>query len=381
MLKYWSMSEPISPPVNDDYVARIEAENRSLKEDLDAVKTQLDWFKRQLFGQKSEKRHILDPSVQGDLFAGQPVSAPSVVGPTPDTETITYQRRRKTRDNAVTDQGLRFDDTVPVQTIELPIPPELADLDTEQISEKITYRLAQRPVSYVVLKYVRPVLKETATGQLHTTKAPDNVLDKSVFDVSVLSGLLVDKFTYHLPLYRQHQRLAQNGITLARSTLIQATGRAIDLLQPIVDSQFQSILRSRVLAMDETPIKAGKKASGKMHQGQLWPVYGDQQEINFHYTPTRGAQQIKAILGQAFDGTLLTDGYAAYENYAKQHPKVTHAACWAHCRRTFEKAQQSDPTAVAQALDLIGQLYHIEQQIRDKQLDHNDKLNYRTKHS
>ena len=78
--------------------------------------------------------------------------------------------------------------------------------------------------------------------------------------------MLIDKFCYHLPLYRQHQRLIQSGIQVSRSSLTVWAGRAIDLLSPLVDAQCRHVLQSRVLAMDETPIKAGRKKKGKMHQ-------------------------------------------------------------------------------------------------------------------
>ncbi len=83
------------------------------------------------------------------------------------------------------------------------------DPDADQyeiIDHKITYRLAQRPGSYVVLKYTRPVVKHKSSQQLITTPAPGNVFDRSMADVSVLAGLLIDKFVYHCPLYRQHQK-------------------------------------------------------------------------------------------------------------------------------------------------------------------------------
>ncbi|MDT0499337.1 transposase, partial [Algiphilus sp. W345] len=78
----------------------------------------------------------------------------------------------------------------------------------------------------------------------------------------------------HLPLYRQHQRLADAGIQVSRSSLTQWTQRAIDLLRPIVEAQHRHLLQSRVLAMDETPIKAGREKQGKLRQAYLWPIYG-----------------------------------------------------------------------------------------------------------
>ncbi len=97
------------------------------------------------------------------------------------------------------------------------------------------------------------------------TPAAFNVLDNSIADVSFLVGMLVDKFLYHLPLYRQHQRLAQSGIDLSRGTLTNLCKRSIELLRPIAEAQLAHILQSRVLSMDETPIKADptKNRKGK----------------------------------------------------------------------------------------------------------------------
>ena len=228
------------------------AEYDALQAQVQTLQTQLDWFKRQLFGAKSEKRLEIDPAMQADLLAALGEDLPAPVKP--ETEKITYERRKSRSDKTVTDTGLRFDDSVPVETIVLSSP-ELADVPEDEqvlITEKITYRLAQRPGSYVVLKYVRPVIKRKDTNELVTPPVPVNVLDKSIADVSFLAGMLVDKFLYHLPLYRQHQRLRQCGIEIARPTLTNLSSRAIDLLEPIFDAQFEHILQSRVLAMDET---------------------------------------------------------------------------------------------------------------------------------
>ena len=377
-----------------DRVAKLEQENAqlcanvlSLNADLTSlnaqyasVTQQLEWFKRQLFGSKSEKRLDIDPVVQGNLLAGLGVVAP----PPKDTpiETITYQRRKKTRDAAVNDSGLRFDDTVPVQTIQVSdaaidaIPETLREV----IGEKVSYRLAQRPGSYVILKYVRPVIKRKDTQTIVTACTPGNVLEKSSVDVSFLAGMLVDKFCYHLPLYRQHQRLEQCGIQLSRSTLTTWAGRAIDLLNPIVDAQHRHLLQSRVLAMDETPIKAGRKGKGKMRQGYFWPMYGDADEIVFRYAPTREHCHVQRFLGD-FQGTLLSDGYNAYAVYAKAQSQVLHAQCWSHCRRKFEGAQEGEPDACGEALAIIGALYRHEQIIRDNKLGGENKRAYRIRHS
>ena len=360
--------------------AQLSANLAALRTDYTALKHQLDWLKRQLFGRKSEKRLEIDPAVQGDLLSALGLTEPPA--PPPPTETITYERHKKAREGAVNDTGLRFGDDVPREIIAVKDPAieAIPEDRRELIGEKVTYRLAQRPGSYVILQYTRPVYKRLDDQTIATPPAPINVLDKSVADVSFLAGMLIDKFCYHLPLYRQHQRLAQNGIQVSRSSLTNWAGRAIDLLKPIVDAQNRHLLQSRVLAMDETPIKAGRKKKGKLRQAYFWPLYGDADEIVFHYAPSRAHSHVQAFLGD-FQGTLLTDGYEAYAAYAKQNSRVTHAECWSHCRRGFERAQDSDPKASAEALTLIGTLYRHEQIIRDRKLKGEKKLAYRTQHS
>ena len=198
-----------------------------LQAQYDALKQQLDWFKRQLFGQKSEKRLDIDPTEQLNLLAGLGVKAPPSLDDVP-TQTVTYERRAKVRDPAVAESGLRFGPEVPVQTIEVTDPAIEAIPDDERkiIGEKVSYRLAQQPGSYVVLKYVRKVVKRLDTKTILTAPA------RSAADVSFLAAMLVDKFCWHLPLYRQHQRLRDAGITLSRSTLVPSCpGRTALLLR------------------------------------------------------------------------------------------------------------------------------------------------------
>ena len=142
------------------------------------------------------------------------------------------------------------------------------------------------------------------------------MLPGSSVDVSFLAGMLVDKFRYHLPLYRQHQRLADAGIRVSRASLTNWAGRAIDLLAPAVEAQAAHILQGATVAMDETSIKAGRTGPGKMRAAYFWPVYGEDDEIVFHYAPTRAHEHVEAFLGN-FSGTLLSDGYAAYAAFAR----------------------------------------------------------------
>lgn len=357
-----SFDEQAKAMQHDDIVALL-ASHQELSARFAEQKRQLEWLKQQLFGEKSERRLVGSDSRQ--LALGEWRS--SVIA---GKETTVAEHRRRSRptrnDEQSEEETVRFDESVPVEEIRLPHPP--IDDEHEVISEKTTLRLAQKPASYVVLKYVRPVIKRKADGRLSCPPAPAAVFGKSVADVSLLASMTVDKFLYHLPLYRQHQRMAAAGVRLARSTLTGWIHRTGDLLEPIVQAQFGSILESRVLAMDETPIRAGIKSRGKMKTGYFWPVYGDRDEVVFPFSQSRSGAILKEIL-DGYSGVLLSDGYVAYEKYAEKAATIVHAQCWSHTRRQFLKAEAVEPELTETALTFIRRLYEADGSLKSKMVD------------
>lgn len=373
MVSFHTMPETIPPDaqhptVHDHTLSSMQKEMALLREENRLLKDRLAWFERQIFGQKSEKRLIENPLQHGLL------TEPTQTAPAADVtmEVAAYTRgtaKKQRPDNCTTEAGLRFSDDVPVEVIRV-TPSELTGPEADSydiIDTHVTHKLAQQQASYIVLRYETPVFKHKDTNALLTAAMPDQVLDRSIADVSLLAGLLVDKFLYHLPLYRQHQRMANLGVTVSRASLMNWVKRTIELLRPIVEAQCRHILLSKVLTMDETPIKAGRACKGKLKQGYFWPLYGEDHEIVFTYSDSRGRRHIEETLKSQFRGTLLTDGYAAYARYVEITQNVIHAQCWAHCRRKFFEAQERDPVAT-QALEFIGVLYRVEQDIRDQSL-------------
>jgi transposase len=375
-------SSPLSEPI--DTARMSEAQLLSLVQSqvqtIASLERQLDWFRRQLFGQKSE-RFAPEPDPK-QLALGE-IAASS--GPTEKRKSVAAHTRRVRERDAAGEELAFFDESrVPVQTVVL-MPEHVRGLsadDYEIIGEKVSYRLAQLPGSYRVLKYTRPIVKLKASEAILTVPAPAGIFDDhSRADVSFAAGVLLDKFAWHLPLYRQHQRLEAAGIRVTRPWLTQLTQRSVRLLAPIYDAQLASIRAGRVKAMDETPIKAGRSGHGKMRTGYFWPIYGELDEVCFPFHPSRSADFVSAALGlQSKDSVLLTDGYAAYERYAKK-TGLTHAQCWAHCRRGFFEALQAEPTLAAEALKQIKLLYGIEEQIRQGKLSGEAKQLHRLTHA
>jgi transposase len=353
----------------------------ALEQRVTELTHQLDWFKQQLFGRKSERRRIEDNPHQPLLDGFEHDTASSEAEPA--KEVVTYTRRKARGKDCVNDTGLRFDDSVPVQTIEIPALELSGDKADEYavISHKVTHRLAQRTSAYVVLKYVRPVLKHTPTQKITAAPAPQGLWDSSIADVSLVAALLVEKLVYHQPWYRQHQRMARDGIKVSRESLTHWSHKAIGLLKPIYEAQLRHILTSKTLCIDETPVKAGQsKTKGKMALCWYWPVYGEHDEVAFTFSPSRGQAHLHQLLPN-FNGTLLTDGFSAYSAYVRRCDEIEHAQCWTHTRREFVKAEKAEPRDVATAYDHIGALYAIEKDIRSQGLTGQAKREYRQTHA
>lgn len=350
---------------------------------IEALRAQVEWFRRQIFGHKSERYVPQADALQmhlGELMPAEPVQ------PEAQQEVPAHKRRKVKKDFAEDAASVPFFDEakVPVVSIEVPNP-EVRGLAPEQyevVGQKVSHRLAQRPGSFVVLKYVRTVIKRRDTRTLHCPAAPQGVIEGSRADVSLVAGVLVDKFQWHLPLYRQHQRLIAAGFKLSRQWLLQLVQQAAQLLEPIYEAQLESIRKSRVQAMDETPIKAGRAGPGKLKTGYFWPVYGELHEVCFPFFDSRRHECVQALLGkkQPPGSVLLSDGYPAYDRYAEL-TGVTHAQCWAHTRRGFHEALNAQPQEAQQALQMIGLFYEVEADIRRQPLSGENKRLHRLEHA
>jgi transposase len=366
--------------------AQLLALVQTLTATVQSLQHQLAWFQRQMFGTKSERLRVLENAQQ--LGLGEVLAPPRQTAPVKERVVASHTRRERQGDAAAVGEAESipfFDEKrVPVETIEVPHP-DLKGLKPDQfevISQKVSYRLAQRPGAYVVLKYVRPVIKRRDTQIISAAPAPEGVIEGSRADVSFLVGLLRDKLDYHLPLYRQHRRLLDSGIDVSRAWLTQLSQQTVGLLEPIYEAHFGSILRSRVKTMDETPVKAGRSHHGKMKTAYFWPIYGELDEICFPYFPSREGENVYRALGEKHPpgAVLLTDGYGVYASYAKQ-VGLTRAQCWSHGRREIFEAESADPEGAREGLRRIAALYAIEEEIRDRQLTGEAKRLHRLTHS
>jgi len=324
---------------------------------LTALSAQIARLERDLYGSRSERKK---PAKGTDETDGTTATDTRRRGGKPG--------RKKDRGDAVTGSGLRYDDQAPVVDITV-MPAQAEGMSTDEydiISERVHSRIATVSYRHVVIRYHHVTLKIRETGALVGAPARESVFKNSCADVSFIAAMLIDKFLWHLPIYRQHRMLARAGITINRGTLSLWVNRAIALLKPIHDAQWRSVLESAIIQMDETPIRAGRKpgAPGSMKKGYLWPVLGDRDEVVFGFSPSRAHANVPAFLGP-YTGTLVSDGYGAYETYVKARDgAVRHQNCWIHVRRNFWEQKDAHPDMAGAMLEMIGELYTIEEEIR-----------------
>jgi hypothetical protein len=183
----------------------------------------------------------------------------------------------------------------------------------------------------------------------------------------LLSYVLVSKYGDHLPLHRLEGILARHGIQIARSTMCDWAARCAELLQPLYERMIQSVRGSKVIHTDDTPVDVLDRNRSQTRTGRFWVYLGDAEHPHtvFAYTPSRSRDGPMQFL-TGWSGYLQADAFGGYDGiYAGQAGgRVTEVACWAHARRKFHEARNSDAAASTQALAYIRLLYDVEVQAK-----------------
>jgi transposase len=245
----------------------------------------------------------------------------------------------------------------------------------EESSERYEYVPAQ-------LTVVEEVCRKYACGcTVRTASKPPQPIEKSTAGASLLAQVIVAKTADHLPLHRQQQIFARHGVELSRQTMCGWLAQCAALLQPLYTSAKQVLLESKVIGTDDTGVKVLDEKLPFARTGRIWPYYGDEDHpvILYDYTATRGRAGPEKFL-KGYRGHLQADAYGGYDAFFKDPARgLTEVACWAHARRYFHKALESDQVRMGPALLLIAQLYRVEQRARG--MSSQDRLRLRQLYS
>jgi len=243
------------------------------------------------------------------------------------------------------------------------------------IGETVSEMLDWVPARLRVIRIRRPRYGCRACGTIHQAPAPERPIAKGLASPGLLAQVLVSKYCDHVPLYRQSQIFARQGVELDRSTLANWVGGAAWWLEPLRERLATQLFASTKLFADDTPIPVLDPGRGRTKTGRLWVYARDDRPWSgadppaavYFYSPDRRAERPAAHLGR-FKGILQVDGYAGFEQLTAGG--IVLAACWAHTRRKFYDVHQATGSPIAaEALRRIGEFYAIEATIRGRPAD------------
>lgn len=240
-----------------------------------------------------------------------------------------------------------------------------------RIGAEVSEQLEYFPASFKVLQHVRHKYAcakcdhDGYNPQIAAAAKLPQPIDKGLPGPSLLAYVAVSKLGDHLPLYRLERIFQRQQVHVARSTMCAWMAAAGELVKPLVDLMIARVRQSKVIHTDDTPVPIQSPGQKQCRKGRIWCYLGDDANpyTAYDYTPNR-ARDGPAKWLTGFTGYLQADAYGGYDGVFHSQG-ATEVACWAHARRKFNDAQDSDGRRAAEMLALVGELYAVEREAKD----------------
>lgn len=360
---------------------RLELDNKMLRDEVAFLKGRIDWFERQIFGQKRERYIPVDTQTELDLGV---TAQPPVV----TQQDITYTRTQVSKTS--TPHG-REEIPAHLPRVKEYVQPDYDTTGMIKISEKITETLEYKPAVFYVKQLIRDVHvlpADAANGTERTVQCvelPSRCIDKGKAGASLVAQTIVTKCVDHNPLYRFQDQIKRNcDIDIPYSTLDSWFAKGLFWLNPLAKRQHELILQSGYVQMDETTIRVMiQPTAGKSHQGYMHVSLSTElKAVSFHYYTTRNQQNVIELLGSdpVFRGYVQTDGLNIYD-ILNHTEGIEHGGCGAHARRGFVDAENNDRRRSREMLDMWKKLFAVEAHARNLTMDAAQRLELRREKS
>ncbi len=236
--------------------------------------------------------------------------------------------------------------------------------DLRPIGEESSERYEYIPAKLTVIEDI--CKKYACACTVKTATKPSQPIEKSMAGASLLAQVIVAKTADHLPLHRQEKIFERHGVDISRKTMGGWLAQCADLLKPLYGSMKEVLFQSKVIGTDDTSVKVLDVKLPFARTGRIWPYSGDAAHpvILYDYTATRERAGPEEFL-KGYSGYLQADAYGGYDAFFKDPARgLIEVGCWAHARRYFHKALESDQPRMGPALLLIAQLYRVEKEAR-----------------
>jgi transposase len=361
----------LDPEALKSLVLTQQSELASQQTEIENLKLLVFKLKRMQFGRSSEK---LDRQIDQlelrleDLEISEAAAEPAPVDPATATSTMLNEKQRRKPARRPLPPSL------PRETVTLaPKHESCPDCGGKLrgLGEDVSEMLEYVPAHWKVIQTVRPKLSCAGCERIVQEPAPSRPIDRGIAGPGLLAHVLVSKFGDHLPLYRQSQIFKREGIDLDRSTLADWVGGASRAMAPLVDAVKKYVLSGVKVHGDDIPVPVLAPGNGKTNTGRLWTYVRDDRPAGsraapavwFAYSSNRKGEHPAEHL-KNFRGVLQADAYAGF-NRIYAGGEIVEAACWAHVRRKMYDLHQAHRSPIAsEALERIGALYGIENEIR-----------------
>lgn len=254
------------------------------------------------------------------------------------------------------------------------------------LGEDVTEILDYVPGAFRVIRHVRPKLSCRACEMIVQAPTPSLPIRRGRAGAGLLAHVLVAKYADHLPLHRQAEIYAREGVDLSRSTLADMVGQMASLLRPLVDALGRHVMAGERVHADDTVVPVLEPGLGRTRTARLWTYVRDDRPFAgtdppaafYRYSPDRKGEHPRAHL-RDFRGILQADGYAGFVGLYSDG-RVVEAACLAHVRRKFWDVHEATQSPLArEALERIAALYKVEDAIRGRPPE--ERLQVRTGHT
>ena len=382
-------------PNDVDHLKRLVLEHRSRVQtqqlEIERLKIQLSRLRRWKFGRSSEQLDLEIAQIELTLQVLQAVAPPSE--PTAASAPATIEKapaahaRRQPVRRALPEH-------LPRETV-LHVSPEVRNRcacthcggKLRKLSEDMAEMLEFVPGYFKVIRHVREKHSCVNCAGIVQAPAPSRPIERGLPAPGLLAHVVSGKYCYHQPLYRQSQIYGYAGVPIDRSTLTHWVGAASSLVSPLVQAVRRYVLGGEQLHADDTPLPVLDPDRGRTKTGYLWTYVRDGRPwgsvlapaVWFEYSPNRKGEHPRRHL-RDFRGVVHSDAYSGLNQVfgcfasGKETnrsdaragpPRLRRSLCWAHVRRKLYDLYVALNSPIArEGIDRIGELYHIEREIR-----------------
>lgn len=334
---------------------------------------QIEQLQRRSFGSLKDRAVGYEgPSLFADIDGEAELAASkSLEKASREVDAEASKRRQASKEASSSKRPVKYSTYGLPEEVRIELPQEVDLEGYDVIGEDVTRLLHHQPQRLWVEVIKRPILrlkadKNNPKPRILQAPRPNSPLGGSHVAADLLAALVVNKYSYHLPEYRQVKIFSDLGLKLPTSTVNDWIHSVAQLLYPLYESQREAIVAGGYLQVDEVPWKIADRKGHACRNGYAWQFRDVSQSSRgtfFYYHKGSRAGEIPRTQLRNFQGAIQTDGYKVYD-YFEHVPGITNLACMAHVRRKFIDAQTSNPLA-AEAVKYIATLYTLEENLKE----------------